>query len=263
MNRLIQESTYRSPGTRPLFLRQKMPSLFFYSRVLWIVMAAAHLARRGLYTGAEWEKSSLAVVNALESVGGGITIENSKNLLQLETPCVFIANHMSVLEAFVLPSLIRPIRPVTFVVKDSLISYPVFRYVMVSRDPIVVGRSNARQDLKTVMKEGKQRLDNNISLIIFPQTTRNYGFDSSKFNSLGVKLAKRNNVPAVPIALKTDAWSMGKRFKDLGEIRPERMVRIRFGDPFRIEGNGREEHGRVVEFIRTALQDWDLLGPIK
>ena len=58
-------------------------------------------------------------------------------------------------------------------------------------------------------------LRNGMSVIIFPQTTRIMDFDRKQFNSMGVKLAKRAQVPVVPIALKTDAWGVGKWIKDL------------------------------------------------
>jgi 1-acyl-sn-glycerol-3-phosphate acyltransferase len=40
---------------------------------------------------------------------------------------------MSTLETFVLPYLIAPHRPMTFVVKKSLVEYPVFKHVMRAR----------------------------------------------------------------------------------------------------------------------------------
>jgi 1-acyl-sn-glycerol-3-phosphate acyltransferase len=81
-------------------------------------------------------------------------------------------------------------------------------------------------------------------------------FDPGKFNSLGVKLAKRGNVPVVPFALKTDAWGLGKRIKDFGPVRPEKTVRFRFGEPMTVQGSGKEEHNAIVEFIQGNLAAW-------
>ena len=63
---------------------------------------------------------------------------------------------MSALETFVLPCIIEPFKDTTFVVKQSLIDYPVFKYVMRSRNPIAVGRTNPRDDLKAVLDGGKR-----------------------------------------------------------------------------------------------------------
>ena len=47
---------------------------------------------------------------------------------------------MSSLETMVLPAIVQPIKHVTFVVKASLLNYPIFKYVMRSRDPVAVTR---------------------------------------------------------------------------------------------------------------------------
>ena len=220
------------------------------------MVKAAHLAKRGRYHGDEWIGSSLACIELLESVGGRFIIENLDALSSDSAPCVFIGNHMSVLETFVLPCLIRPRRKVTFVIKESLVSYPAFKHVMLSRRPIVVGRLDPRQDLKTVLKEGQERLEQGMSVIIFPQTTRSIEFDPQKFNSLGIKLAKRAGVQVIPVAMKTDAWGIGIRFKDIGWVDPRKTVRICFGDRLSIAGNGKDEHQLVADFIKSKLDEW-------
>lgn len=256
---LTDQDSYRTQPSHVSWLKRKMPSWFFYMQVLRVVRNAARLSKQGEYRGENWIQSSLDILGALESVGVRLILENLKSFHHLDTPCVFIANHMSTLETFILPCLIRPYRRVTFVVKESLVTYPFFKHVMVSRRPIVVGRSNPRDDLRCVLREGQARLEENISVIIFPQTTRSVDFDSKKFNTIGVKLAARGQVPIVPIALRTDAWSVGKRLKDFGKIHPQRPVRICFGTPIPASGDsGKAAHHRIVRFISEKLTEWDL-----
>ena len=121
---------------------------------------------------------------------------------------------------------------------------------------LAFNRENPREDLRWVMEEGQRRLESDISIVIFPQTTRSVEFDAKKFNSLGIKLAKRCNMPVVPFALKTDAWGLGRRLKDFGRICPEKTVHIHFDEPMTVRGSGKEEHSRVVEFIETNLAEW-------
>ncbi|MBW2410683.1 MAG: 1-acyl-sn-glycerol-3-phosphate acyltransferase, partial [Deltaproteobacteria bacterium] len=173
--------------------------------MLLVVLKASRLSKRGHYTGEKWIQSSLDIVRALESVGVEFEMQHIDIPRKLESACVFVANHMSILETFVLPCLIRPYRTVTFVVKESLISYPFFRHVIMSRKPIVVSRINPREDLKTVLEKGQKRLNKDISIIVFPQTTRSLYLDTKKFNTLGIKLAKRGRLPVVQIAIKSDA----------------------------------------------------------
>jgi 1-acyl-sn-glycerol-3-phosphate acyltransferase len=255
-NCLTTESHYLTPERTGSSMAAWFPGAVFYAKAFGVVYRAAMLAKKGLYDNQRWIESSLTTVRALESVGGRFDLKGLDIVRGLSSPCVFIGNHMSILETFVLPCLIVPHRDVTFVVKESLITYPLFGHVMRSRNPVVVGRENPREDLRWVMEEGQRRLEADISIVIFPQTTRSVEFDAKKFNSLGIKLAKRCNVPVVPFALKTDAWGLGRRLKDFGRICPEKTVHIHFGEPLTVHGSGKEEHSRVVEFIETNLAEW-------
>ena len=248
--------TYRTDETRRSALGRLSPGLVLYSRIVSIVLRAGAKAKRGRYDDGEWKASSLETVRALEAAGVTIDISGLEHPAAVEGPCVFIGNHMSTLETFVLPVVLLPFKRVTFVVKRSLVEYPVFGHVMRSRDPITVGRINPREDLKAVLEGGVERLGKGISLIIFPQTTRVPLFDPKEFNTIGVKLAKKANVPVVPLALKTDAWGNGTLMKEFGRIDPSKTVHFAFGAPMRVQDRGAEEHEAIVRFITTKLEAW-------
>ena len=185
-----------------------------------------------------------------------IDVSGLSHLKQLESSAVLIGNHMSMMETFLLPSMTRPFGPVTFVVKESLLEYPIFKYIMRSRDPIAVTRTNPRQDLKTVLQEGTRKLQEGTSIIVFPQTTRAHVFDPAQMSTIGVKLAKKANVPIVPIALKTDGWQNGNRLKDFGQLDTGKVAFFSFGQPFLVEGKGEREHERVNHHISSQLAAW-------
>ena len=228
----------------------------FYSRFISIAVRAARQAKRGSYCSADWARDSLAVLERLESVGLDVTVEGIDILRRMSSPCVFVANHMSTLETMILPGIVQPLMEVTFVVKESLVKYPFFRHVMGSRDPILVGRVNPREDLRAVLEKGSEKIRGGSSIIIFPQTTRSAGLDPEAFNSIGVKLAKRARAPLVPIALKTDAWKQGWFVKEFGRVDPARRVWFSFGEPMTIRGGGRKQHEKVVEYITGKLNEW-------
>jgi 1-acyl-sn-glycerol-3-phosphate acyltransferase len=256
MKMLTTENSYRSPHRKLPWLTKRFPNLVFYPKLVYQYFHGSYKARRGQYDSAAWSNNSMGALRALESVGIRVQVDNIKAFKDLDGPCVFIGNHMSVLETLVLPCIIQPFKEVTFVVKESLVDYPVFRHIMRSRDPVLVGRKDPREDFRSVMEGGLERLAQGRSIIIFPQTTRSLGFDPGQFNSIGVKLAARAGVPVVPIALKTDAWGVGKLIKDFGKIHPEKTVHFCFGDPLEISGNGKAEHEKVVEFIQGKLKEW-------
>lgn len=251
-----EHGRYQTPAQKIFWLAQSFPSLCFYAQFVAYVFRYSGLAKQGQYGAEEWWKSSLVSMNALESVGVTVEISGLHHLSSFEGPCVFIGNHMSTMETICLPGMVQPYKDCTFVVKRGIVEYPVFKHLMLARDPIVVDRANPREDLIAVLEEGSSLLERGRSVVVFPQTTRTVDFDPEHFNTIGVKLAKRANVPVVPIALKTDAWGIGSLVKEMGRIDPTKKIHFAFGAPIAISGRGSEEHKQIIEFIQIHLQRW-------
>ena len=252
----VTDGVYRTTSRRISWLARRFPNLVFYSRLTSIVFRAAAKAKWGTYDGPAWIKSSLEVLRALESIGVEFEITGIDHLEHVDGPCLVVGNHMGTLETMVLPGIIQPIRHVTFVVKQALVTYPIFKHVMRSRDPITVSQTDPRGDLKLMLTGGMKRLANGISLVVFPQGERTADFVPSQFNSIGVKLASRADVPIVPLALLTNAWPLGSIISDFGTIDPSKKVYFAFGRPMRVEGRGAEENAAIIEFIEEQLQQW-------
>jgi 1-acyl-sn-glycerol-3-phosphate acyltransferase len=214
------------------------------------------MANRGEYGDDDWIDSSMDVLRRLEQVGVKIDISGIENVERQNGPVVFLGNHMSMMETMLLPAIIQSILPVTFVVKQSLLDYPIFKHIMRSRNPVAVSRTNPRQDLKIVMSEGVDRLRSGISVIVFPQTTRSHVFDPEQMSSIGVKLAKKAGVPVIPVALKTDCWQNGHWLKDFGRLDIAKTAYYSFGAPIMVVGKGDEEQVKVNAFIASALKRW-------
>ena len=249
-------SMYQTTPNKVSLFARAFPSLTFYSKFIATVFKASAKAKRGEYNEAEWSHSCFEVLDSLEKVGVNFEISGINYLQELKEPCVIIGNHMSVMETVVLPLFIQPTRDVTYIVKQSLLDYPVFKHVMRSREPIAVTRTNPRQDLKTVIEDGQDRLRRGISIIVFPQTTRTTFLDPKQFTTLGIKLAQKSGVPIIPVALVTDAWGNGKRMKDFGKIDPSKTVRFAFGEPIWVKERGAEQHQQVIDFISGKLNEW-------
>ena len=252
-----ENGSYRTGLVRISLMARALTSLTFYASLVAIVFRGSAKAKRGQYGTPEWCENSLATLRALEAVGVKIEITGTEAFTAVEGPCVFIANHMSTLETFILPNIIASVKDATFVVKQSLVDYPVFKHIMRARNPITVGRTNPREDLKAVLEGGAERLKAGMSIIIFPQTTRTQVFDPEQFNTIGIKLAKKAGVPVVPVALKTDAWGNGTYLKDYGKIDPSKKVHFAFGTPLRIKDRGNEEHLEIIAFITGKLKEWE------
>ena len=257
---LIINDQYHTPlGVKRYCLDRLVPglSLGFKWNFAKVVVRSRRACFKGLYDDEAWAASSLENFRLLERAGGVFHIDGVEHFRNLKGPAVFVSNHMSTLETMVFPFLIAPHKRVTFGVKDSLVTHPIFGPVMRSRDPIVVSRHDSRQDLLEVMKKGTSLLSEGISVVIFPQSTRRLEFHPEEFNSLGVKLAGRAGVPVIPMAIKTDFWLNGRILKDLGPFdMRNRDIRIRFGQPLTITGTGKDENQQIIRFIQTNLEEW-------
>lgn len=251
------KSRYQTEKRQVTGLSRLFPSFIFYLRLVWIVIKASRVARKDQYDGSRWVDDSFKVLKALESAGIRLDINGVDNVSSHDGPVIIVGNHMSMMETLLLPVIIQPVKSITFVVKEDLLSYPVFKYVMRSRNPIAVTRTNPRQDLKTVMNDGAARVKDNISVIVFPQTTRSHTFDAKQMSSIGVKLAKKAGVPIVPLALKTDCWQNGKKFKDFGRLNIRKTAHFDFGEPIVVASKGSDEQAQINEFITSKLKKWE------
>jgi len=231
-------------------------SAWFYTLFIQEILRGRSSALAGTYDSQVWFSSSRKIMGFIERCGGRFQISGLHNIRDLDSPVVFISNHMSTVETMVFPCIIAPFRPVTFVVKESLETMPFFGPIMRSCNPVTVGRENAREDMQKVLTGGAERLTDGTSIILFPQSTRQVVFDPEHFNSLGVKLARRAGVPVVPVAIKTDFWRNGRLIKDFGPLDRSKRILIRFGEPMAVTGNGKEQHQAIVEFIQENLAQW-------
>ncbi|MBK7710940.1 MAG: 1-acyl-sn-glycerol-3-phosphate acyltransferase [Bacteroidales bacterium] len=255
----FESDNYHTPENEHPSLWEKFllnNRLYFTWKYIEIVFKTRKQAVRKLYDTKAWTDSSLYIFRFIEKTGGRFHITGMENITKSEGPVLFISNHMSTLETMIFPCIIGPLKELTFVVKESLVKHPLFGDVMRSRNPVVVGRTDPRKDLEAVMNGGADLLKSGISIVIFPQSTRSLDFKPEEFNSLGVKLAKKAGVPVVPMAIKTDFWGNGKPVKELGPIDRHKPIHIKFGEPFMVQGNGKEDNKRIVDFIKSSLEEW-------
>ena len=193
----------------------------------------------------------------IEKCGGRIQIDGLEHLKALSgSPVVLIGNHMSLIETAVFHAIAREYIDFSFIIKEALLRVPFFRHIMIAMKAVPVGRTNPREDLKTVLVEGKKVLEEGRCIIVFPQATRAASFEPEKFNTIGIKLAKSAGVKVVPFALKTDFLGIGKRFRDLGPVHPEKVVHFEFAPAMEITGNGQEQHKAIIDFIQSRFDEW-------
>lgn len=228
----------------------------FYMRSGWILGRAGIRSRLGLLTPASQVKYSNKILRLLESCGAKFHIEGLENIRAVEgsEPVVLMGNHMSMLETSLFHAMLRPHFDFTYVIKEDLLTVPFFGHIMRALEAIPVGRTNPRDDLKTLLTEGKERLGRGKSVIIFPQGTRNREFRKEEFNSIGFKLARHAGVRVLPFALCTDFIGIN----GFDKLNPENPILFHFFPVMTIEGNGAAEHKAVTEMIADKLAEWKM-----
>ncbi|MEI7981622.1 MAG: lysophospholipid acyltransferase family protein [Bacteroidota bacterium] len=261
---IVAENEYHTPGDTPRYLMDR--ALFntrfvFMVQFIRVVFKSRSEAHRCVYDTERWINSSHEIFTHIERCGGKFRITGLDHIRNSTGPVVFLSNHMSTLETMIFPGLIQPLKDVTFVVKDELVRHWAFGAVMRSRNPIVLSRSNPREDFQTVMEQGSGILQKGKSIIIFPQSTRRTDFIPSEFNSLGTKLAGRAGAQVIPVAIKTDFWGNGRITGYLGPVDRSKTIHIAFGEPIPVSGNGKEEHRKVIAFIEENLSRWNINNP--
>ncbi|MBQ9727906.1 MAG: 1-acyl-sn-glycerol-3-phosphate acyltransferase [Kiritimatiellae bacterium] len=259
--RLLETGSYETPASnRALFPRFVERRLFRLrmARVYW------HAWRRSkdpeAYVSRLWAPNGFEVVRAVERTGGRVAVEGFDRLRGAPMPAVFVANHVSALETYLVAPLLLPFTTYTYVLKKSLVRYPVLGRVVRALDPVPVGRKSAMDDLRDVLQHGTETLRRGRSVVVFPQGTRHRLFDPATFNSIGAKLARRAGVPVVPLCLATDFLRIGEWQRDLfSTVHPESTVRAACGGPVPPDVPQAEVQRRCLDFISSTLARWEEL----
>ena len=260
MNTYFPHDTYHTPPDTPRRWLDRLTlgsRLALHTHFVWEIVKARRLVGQNRYNRLAWAGTAYAIFKMAEGCNGRFHICGLDNMRDLDTTVVFVSNHMSSLEGNIFGCLLPLHQEISFVIKESLTRYPVFGPVVGSRDPITVGRANPREDLQRVMQEGVRKLQDGRSIILFPQHTRTATFVPAEFNSLGIKLAKRAEVPVVPIAVKTDFLINGRYLRDFGPIDRTQPLHVAFGKPFSVT-NSKQAHHHVLDFIQHHLDTWQI-----
>lgn len=205
-----------------------------------------------------WAEVCMSSINFAEGAGTLVTMEGFEQRAAYKGPVVYVSNHMSTFETVVYPVVLNAFDKLSIILKKSLTEIPIVGHTAIILGCIPVTRKNAREDLVTVLEEGAKRLQSGMSVLLFPQGTRQSVFEMKRFNSLGAKLAERANVPLVAIAAQTDFLENGKLIKDFGPVDPAKPVRFKASPLFMPELGAKKMHEQSVSFIYEQLKAWGL-----
>ena len=133
-----------------------------------------------------------------------------------EPPFVVVSNHQGQSETFYYQYLFFPL---TTLLKKELLLIPIWGWALWLLRPIAIDRGSPRSSLKKVLVEGGIKLKKGFVILFFPEGTRNKPNEVGKFARSGFELAKRNEVPVLPLAHNSGScWPAHKFLKYPGNI---------------------------------------------
>ena len=141
-----------------------------------------------------WGRMTLALA--------GVAVQADMNLMSKPSGRgrVIMANHKNLFDIPLLFALLKNVSFV-FVAKKSLFKIPFFGWAMSASGHISIDRANRRKAMDSI-KEAQARLDQGISILIFPEGTRSQKADSlGKFQMGGIIMAIESKCEMQPIVI--------------------------------------------------------------
>lgn len=154
---------------------------------------------------------------------------------------VLMSKHQSTWETM---GLQRIIPPQVWVLKKELMRIPIFGWGMSLVHAIAVDRDAGRKAMSQLVRQGVDRLERGMWVVIFPEGTRTAPGEKSRYRMGGGYLAARSGRPVIPVAHNAGLyWPRGSFVKYPG------VIDVEIGPPIPTEG-------RRPEAIMADVEAW-------
>lgn len=189
-----------------------------------------------------WARSNVAAARIL--CGISYRVIGSEHIPR--EPCIILSKHQSAWETMAY-QVIFP--PQVWVLKRELLWVPFFGWGLAMLSPIAIDRGAARRALKQTLDQGRDRLAQGFSIVIFPEGTRILPGQRSKYHSGGAWLALQTGTPVLPVAHNAgELWQRNAFLKRPG------LITVSIGAPILPqEMNVDELNQRVEQWIEGEM----------
>ena len=134
----------------------------------------------------------------------------------INSSCIIISNHQSTWETLAFQTIF-PAH--TWVLKRELLWLPVFGWSLALLKPIIINRGEKLNAIKKVIKQGADRLEKGISIVIYPEGTRQPYKKLGVYQNGGSAIAKKTGYSIVPVYHNAGKiWPKGSFIKKPGVI---------------------------------------------
>lgn len=215
--------------------------LFF---IEWIVGKISMPAKR---------KSSLRIVQwgfrvIIFLSGTKTTIIGMENVPEDE-PVLFIGNHRSYFDVVISYPLMK--RNTGYIAKKEMLKIPVIRTWMKHLYCLFLDRDNIKEGLKTILQAIDYVKNEQVSIVIFPEGTRNKGEGLLDFKEGSFKIAEKTGCKIVPMVCCNNEEIFENHFP---WIKKTKTI-IEFGKPIDLAQLSKEDRKAIGSYIRNIIQD--------
>lgn len=213
--------------------------LFASTAVYGVVVLATFWLpyRRRFAIARSWGATQLAAVRIL--CGLDYVVEGRENL----PPGHHVAmwKHSSAWETMAMMVLFPP---QAWVLKQEIYWIPIVGWAVMLFRPIAVNRRARRTAVQQVVDQGRQRLDQGMWILIFPEGTRVPVGERRKFGLSGALLASQTGRMLVPVA-----HDAGRYWPRRGLLKKPGTIRVVIGAPI-------DATGRDAREVTDELKAW-------
>lgn len=199
------------------------------------------------------DRSSLAIVRVACRIVGflagiRLTVKGLENVPK-DRPVLFIGNHRSFFDIIVTYPLMA--RPTGFLAKIELKKVPFLAWWMYFVNCLFLDRKDNRQGLQVILA-AIDKIKNGISIVIFPEGTRNKEasqLDLLPFHEGSFKVATRSGCPVVPMAISGTSAVFEDHMPWVRSV----PVTVTFGEPIETAELDRARQKQLSGKVREQL----------
>ena len=120
-------------------------------------------------------------------------IEGLKNII--DQPAIIMCKHQSTWETLVIQLLFPP---QVWILKRELLWIPIYGWGLATMRPIAIDRSLGVRSLRQIVRQGVERLNSGLWVVVFPEGTRIAPGERQKYHPGGGMLAEKSGCPVIP-----------------------------------------------------------------
>lgn len=167
------------------------------------------------------------------------TIDGLENIP--ENASIIMSKHQSAWETLAI-QLIFP--PQVWILKRELLWIPIYGWGLASMQPIAIDRGSAIKSFRQIVKQGCERLAEDLWVVIFPEGTRVTPGQTRKYLPGGGMLAEKSGSMIIPIA------------HNAGYFWPRNSITKRAGTIDMVIGSAIDPKGKTVTEITDEVENW-------